>query len=133
MAQQQLVKEEAGLGDLFSDLAEQTGRLIRQEAALAKAELTDTAATAGRNVGLLSVGGLIGYTGFVGLMTALVIGLSYVMPLWLSALVVGAALAVISYFLITSSIAELKKTAWAPQQTIDSIKEDAQWLKKQVD
>ena len=133
MAQQQLVREDAGLGDLFSDLAEQTGRLIQQEAALAKSELSHTAAAAGKNIGLLSVGGLIGYTGFLGLMTALVIGLSYIMPLWLSALIVGAVLAILSYFLITSSIAELKKTAWAPQRTLESLKEDAQWLKKQVD
>ena len=133
MAQQQLVKEEAGLGDLFSDLAEQTGRLIRNEAALAKSELADTAAAAGRNVGFLAVGGFIGYAGFLTLMAALVVVLSYVMPLWLSALLVGAVLGIISYFLITSSITELKKTAWAPQQTIESIKEDAQWLKKQVD
>ena len=133
MAQQQLVKEEASLGDLFSDLAEQTGRLIRNEAALAKSELADTAAAAGRNVGFLAVGGFIGYAGFLTLMAALVVVLSYAMPLWLSALVVGAVLGIISYFLITSSITELKKTAWAPQQTIESIKEDAQWLKKQVD
>src|SRR4030095_10657228 len=133
MAQQQLVKQEASLGDLFSDLAEQTGRLIRNEAALAKSELADTAAAAGRNVGFLAVGGFIGYAGFLTLMAALVVVLSYVMPLWLSALVVGAVLGIVSYFLITSSIAELKKTTWAPQQTIESIKEDAQWLKKQVD
>jgi uncharacterized phage infection (PIP) family protein YhgE len=133
MAQQRLVKQEASLGNLFSDLAEQTGRLIRQEAALAKSELADTAAAAGRNVGILSVGGLIGYAGFLGLMTALVAGLTYVMPLWLSALIVGAGLAIASYFLITSAIGELKKTVWAPQQTIESIKEDAQWLKNQVD
>ena len=133
MAQQQIVKDEASLGDLFSDLAEQTGSLIRQETALAKSELMETAAAAGKNAGLLAAGGLIGYAGFLVLMAALVVGLSYVMPVWLSALVVGALLGVISYFLIASAIAELKKTTWAPQQTIESIKEDAQWLKKQVD
>src|SRR5687768_7761364 len=102
MAQQQLVKEEASLGDLFSDLGEQTGRLIRQEAALAKSELADTAASAGKNVGLMAVGGFIGYAGFLALMGALVVGLSYVMPLWLSAMLVGLVLAGISYFVITS-------------------------------
>ena len=141
MAQQQLVKEkgnlavkdEASLGDLFSDLAEQTGRLIRQEAALAKTEFADTAAAAGRSVGLVAAGGFIGYAGFLALMAALIVGLSYVMPLWLSAVIVGALLAVCSYFMVTSAIEALKKTQWAPEQTIESIKEDAQWLKNQVD
>src|SRR5688572_13799701 len=113
MAQQQLVKDksslvvkdEASLGDLFSDLAEQTGRLIRQEAALAKAELSETAAAAGKNVGLMATGGFIGYAGFLALMAALIISLSYVMSLWLSAVIVGAILAACSYFMVTSAIA----------------------------
>ncbi|MBA2737221.1 MAG: phage holin family protein, partial [Pyrinomonadaceae bacterium] len=36
MAQQQVVKEERSLGDLFSELASETGTLVRQEVALAQ-------------------------------------------------------------------------------------------------
>ena len=56
MAQQQLAKEQASLGDLVSDLAAQTGQLIRQEAALAKSELTDKASAAGKAIGLVAAG-----------------------------------------------------------------------------
>ena len=128
-----MVKEQASLGDLFSDLAEQTGKLIRQEAALAKTELTEKAAAAGKNIGMLAAGAFIGYAGLLAITAAVIVGLAYVLPLWLSALIVGAVLAISGYFLINAGLTALKKTAWTPEETIESIKEDAQWLKQQVD
>jgi len=43
MAQQQMQmsKEERSLGELFSELANETGTLVRQEVALAQAEITN--------------------------------------------------------------------------------------------
>jgi hypothetical protein len=35
--------------------------------------------------------------------------------------------------LINSALTALRKTQWAPKESIESIKEDAQWLKNQVD
>lgn len=133
MAQQQLMKEQASLGDLFSDLAAQTGKLIRQEAALAKSEFTDKAAAAGKDVGLVAAGAFIGYAGLLSVTAAIVILLGYVIPIWASALIVGVVMAVVAYLLVMSGLTHLKKANWAPEETIESIKEDAEWLKKQVD
>ncbi|MDM7922315.1 MAG: phage holin family protein [Pyrinomonadaceae bacterium] len=135
MAQQQLqiVKEEASLGELFSQLAEQTGRLIRQEAALVQTEVANKASAAGKNVGYIAAGAFVGYAGAMALVAAVIILLSYVVPLWASALLIGAALCVAGYFMVSSGLAALRKTEWAPRETLESIKEDAQWLKKQVD
>ena len=49
MAQQQLVKEERSLGDLFSELASETSTLVRQEVALAQTELTQKATVVGKD------------------------------------------------------------------------------------
>jgi len=133
MAQQQLMKEQASLGDLFSDLAAQTGKLIRQEAALAKSEFTDKAAAAGKDIGLVAAGAFVGYAGLLSLTAAIVILLGYVIPVWASALIVGVVMAVAAYLLVMSGLTHLKKANWAPEETIESIKEDAEWLKKQVD
>ena len=132
MAQQQLMRE-PGLGELFSDLAEKTSTLIRQEASLVQTELTAKAVSAGKNIGFLAVGAFVGYAGTLVLIAALVAGLASVMPLWLSALIVGLVLAIAAYFLINSALTALKRTDWAPKESIGSIKEDAQWLKKQLD
>ena len=134
MAQQMTMKErEPTLGELFSDLAEKTSTLIRQEATLVQTELTGKAVAAGKNVGFLAVGAFVGYAGALVLIAALVAGLANFMPLWLSALMVGIALGIASYFLVTSALTALKKTEWAPKESIESIKEDAKWLKNQVD
>ena len=132
MAQQQMVKEERSLGDLFSELASETGTLVRQEVALAQAELTKKATDVGKNVGYLVVGGAVAYAAALALIAALIIGLSYFIPAWASALVVGVIVGVVAYMMISSAIAALKKTDLAPRETVETLKEDAQWLKDQV-
>lgn len=100
MAQQKMVmvKEEQSLGDLFSELAAETGTLVRQEVALAQVELTSKAVKVGKNVGYLAVGGAVGYAALLVLMAGVVIILANVIPLWASALVVGAVVGVVSFF-----------------------------------
>ena len=124
MMQQKMVKEERSLGDLFSELMAETSTLVRQEVALAQVELTDKATRAGKNIGFLVVGGAVGYA-------ALVILANFI-PLWASALIVGAVVAVVSFLLVSSALAELRKADPVPRETVESIKEDAKWLKDQV-
>ncbi len=132
MAQQILVKDESSLGDLFSELAAGTGTLIKQEVALAQVELTGKAAEAGKNIGYLFVGGAVAYAALLVFLAAVVIILNGLFPLWASALVVSAAVGAGGYFMITWALGELKKMDLAPSETVESIKEDAQWLKNQV-
>jgi hypothetical protein len=132
MATQQMIKDDRSLGDLFSTLAAETGALVRQEVALAQVELTQKATKAGKNVGFLAVGGAVGYLAVLALTAALIIGLAYLMPAWLAAALVGVIFAVVSYFMISSALAELKKMTPVPEQTAQTIKEDARWLKKEM-
>jgi len=132
MAQQQMVKEERSLGELFSDLANDTGTLIRQEVALAQVELTNKATSVGKNVGYLVVGGAVAYAAVLALMAAVIIGLSYFIPAWASALIVAAAVGIAAFVMISSALAALKKTDLAPRETVETLKEDAEWLKNQV-
>ena len=134
MAQQQMVRQEASLGDLFADLAEKAGTLIRQEAALVQTELTTKAVSASKNIGYLAVGAFVGYTAVLVLVAALVAGLYALnIPVWASALIVGLVFAIVAFVLINSALNALKNTQWAPKESIESIKEDAKWLKNQVD
>jgi putative superfamily III holin-X len=132
MAQQQMAKEERSLGDLFSELAGETSTLVRQEVALAQVELTQKATVVGKNVGFLVVGGAVGYAAMLAVLAAIIIGLSNFIPAWASALLVGAVVGIAAYLLITKALAALKNTDLAPRQTVETLKEDAQWLKNQV-
>ena len=132
MAQQQMVKEERSLGDLFSDLASETGTLIRQEVTLAQTELTKKATSVGKNVGYLVVGGAVGYAAALSLIAAVIIGLANFIPAWAAALIVSAVVGIAAYMMISSARAALNKTDLTPHETVETLKEDAQWLKKQV-
>ena len=130
--QMQFQKDERSLGDLFSELAAETGTLVRQEVALAQAEISGKATRVGKQVGYLAVGGAIGYAAMLAIMAAIIIGLSNFIPAWAAALLVGAVVGVVSFFLISSAVARLKSTNLKPEESVESIKEDAQWLKNQL-
>lgn len=132
MAYQEIVKEERSLGDLFSELAGETGTLIRQEVSLAQAELTDKAIKTGKNLGVLVVGGAIGYAALLAVLAAVIIGLAIFIPAWLAALLVGAVVGGVAYMMISAALVSLKKTDLTPSETAATLKEDAQWLKKQM-
>lgn len=129
---QETIKDDRSLGDLLSELAGETGLLVRQEVALAQAELTQKATSVGKNVGFLVVGGAVGYAALLALLTAAIIGLAYFVPLWLAALIVGLVVGIVALVLISSALKALKNAELKPNQTVDSLKEDAQWLKKQM-
>src|SRR6476620_1234810 len=129
---QQAVKQERSLGELFSELAGETGTLVRQEIALAQAEMTKKASTVGTNVASLAVGGAVGYAAVLAILAGIILGLANFMPAWVASLIVGAVVAGIAYFMVSSALSKLKNTELTPTATVDSIKEDAQWLKNQV-
>jgi hypothetical protein len=130
--QTQPANSERSLGELFTELAGETGTLVRQEISLAQAEITRKATKAGRNVGVLVVGGAVAYAGVLTLIAAVVLGLATFIPAWLSALLVGLVIAVVSYFMISNALAELKKTDPVPHDAIENITEDAKWLKNEI-
>jgi MFS family permease len=134
MAQQQMQieRDERSLGNLFSQLASETGTLVRQEVALAQAEITAKASRVGKNIGFLAIGGAVGYAALLAILAGVVIGLSSFIPAWAAALIVGAIVGGVAFALISSALAELKETELTPGETVESIKEDAQWLKKQM-
>jgi len=130
--QMQIQNDERSLGDLFSELAAETGTLVRQEVSLAQAELTAKASIVGKNVGFLAVGGAVAYAGLLAIVAGVILALSSFIPAWLAAILVGAVIGIASYVLISSALTELKKTSLKPEESVESIKEDAQWLKNQV-
>ena len=126
------VKEDRSIGELFSELANETSTLVRQEVALAQTEMMGKITVFGKNAGFVAAGGAVGFAAFLTLLAAIVAGLSYFMPVWLSALIVAIVVGAVAFYFVSSSLAELKRTSLAPNETVTTLKEDARWLKKQV-
>ncbi len=125
-------RDDRSLGELFSELAQETTTLVRQEVNLATTEMTQKASRAGRHIGVLAAGGAVAYAGLLAILAAVIVLLNNVMPLWLSALLVGIVVALVGYFLIRKGLDALKREDLSPRQTIDTLKEDQQWIKDQT-
>jgi hypothetical protein len=124
--------DERSLGELFAELAHETSTLVRQEVNLAKTEMSQKASRAGRHVGVMAAGGAVAYAGLLAILAALIVLLNNVMPLWLSALLVGIVVAVVGYLLVRRALDALKREDFAPRETIETLKEDQQWAKDQT-
>jgi len=127
-----VVRQEASLGELFSELSQEASTLIRQEVQLAKAEVTRKASQAGREVAFVAAGGFVAYGGFLALIAAAILGVAEFLPLWLAALLIGVIVAGAGYLILQKGLNGLKEINPAPRRTIESLKEDKEWLKQQV-
>jgi uncharacterized membrane protein YqjE len=126
-------KDERTLGEMFAELSRETRTLVQQEFQLAKTELTEKASQMGKGAGLIVGGGLIAYGGLLAIIAAMVLILIAIgLPPWAAALAGGVLVAGIGYLLIRSGLAALKRQQLTPRKTIETLKEDAQWLKAQV-
>ena len=125
-------KNDRSLGELFSELAQDTSTLVRQEMTLAKTEMSQKASRVGKDVGFLAAGGAVAYAGLLAVLAGIIVLLGQIIPMWLSALLVGLVVAGVGYFLVRKGLEALKREELAPRQTIETIKEDQQWAKDQT-
>ena len=124
--------ENRPLGELFGDLAAEMSNLVRQEVALAKVEVGQKAKYVGRNVGYLVVGGAVAYAAALAIIAAIIMLLARVMPHWGASLLVGVVVAIIGWLLIGKALTALQQTDLTPRETVESLKEDATWMKEQI-
>lgn len=118
------------LGELFSDLSQQTADLIRQELRLAKVEVSEKLSDVGRQAMMIGVAAAFGLAAVVTIAAAVTLLLIEVgVVAWLAAAITAAVMGLTAYLLAQSGIAALRKRSIAPVETIHSLKETTQWLK----
>jgi len=125
-------RNDRSIAELIAELSREMTTLVRQELQLAKAEMSQKASRVGKNVGFLVVGGVVAYTGLLAIIAAVIIVLGIVIPLWLSALVVGAVIALVGLILVIKGANTLRQEDPAPQETMETLKEDREWLRDQT-
>lgn len=124
--------ENKPLGDLFGDLASEMSNLVRQEVSLARVEISQKAKYAGRNIGYLVVGGAVAYAALLAVLAAVIMLLDKVMPAWGAALLVGVVVAAIGWLLVGKAMSALQQMEVTPRETVETLKEDAAWMKQQI-
>jgi hypothetical protein len=123
--------EDASTGQLVGRLTEQISRLVRDEARLAQAEVTQKAKRLGIGAGLFGGAGLFAFLGVAVLVAAAVLALALVLPGWLAALVVAVVLLAVAGVLALVGRKDVQKgTPPVPTEAIASTRTDIQTVKE---
>jgi Putative Actinobacterial Holin-X, holin superfamily III len=120
---------EQSVGDLVSGIASDLSTLMRQELDLAKAEVRAEASKAGKAAGMLGGAGLAGWMVALFLSFTLIWLLDSAIDAGWAALIVALIWAVIGAVLFVIGRNRLKSVDPTPHRTVETVKEDVQWLK----
>jgi len=124
-------QDERSLGEIASDVTEDLSTLVKQELELAKTELKQEAAKAGKGAGMLGGAGIAALLFLVFLSLTIMFLLDNWMPLEVAALIVTVVWAVVAAVLAARGRRELKRSNPQLPKTQQTLKEDAAWVKAQ--
>ena len=123
--------EDESVGSLVGRMTTHLSELMRQELALAKAELRAEAQKAAKGAGMLAGAGFAAWMVAIFASVTLMWLLDKAMDLTLAALVVTLLWGVAAAILFVTGRNQLKQVNPMPEQTVESLKEDKEWLKAQ--
>jgi len=121
------------MGTLLRDLAEGSAALVRQEVRLARIEFTGVLSGVGKGTASVASGGVLALVGTLALFTGLImlVGDQWLRDrYWLAALLVTVVAGAVAALFAKRGLALLSPKSLVPEQTVATLKEDAQWLKR---
>jgi hypothetical protein len=124
---------ERPLGEVAAALTRDLSLLVRQELELAKAEMRHKGRLALPGLGMMGAAGIVALLAGGALTAFLILVLSLFLDEWLAALIVGVLLAAVAAALALAGKERVEEMGTPlPEQTIETVKEDAAWMKEQA-
>ena len=126
---------ETTLTPLLRGIVEDTQKLLRQEIALARVEVTEDALRARDAVMGISLGAVTGYLSFVFICFAcvyLLVSYQPNLPVWGGFAIVALILALTSWIFTARGVRRARQIRGVLQDTVDSLREGFQWMHRQV-
>lgn len=129
------------LPTLLRDLRDETSTLLRQEVALAKAELRESATRMGNHAVQIAIGGFVAYAGVIVLLiglgqlvSSLLVraGMDRDLAQWLAPAAVGLVVAVIGWIMVSHAKNAINRDDIAPRQTLETLREDKTWAQNKL-
>jgi Putative Actinobacterial Holin-X, holin superfamily III len=117
------------IGELLGQLANNSASLVRDEIALVRQEMGEKVKSFRSGVVTVAVGAVVGLIAIMALTAAAIIGLAHLMDAGYAALIVGGLLAIVGGIIAVMGFNRLKQTSLKPEQTIETLEEDKEWLK----
>ena len=119
----------AGVADLLGQLGGDIAGLVRKEAELVRAEVSEKVNSAGKAVADIAAGGLLLVAALLVLLQALVLALSELMdPIW-AALLVGVGVALVGYLLLRAGMKAISLKGLSPDRSARQLKKNADLMK----
>lgn len=122
-------RSEPSVGQLVSQLSEQTSRLVRDEMRLAQKELQQSVKHAGVGAGMIGAAGVLGILGLATLIAGAVAALALVLPVWASAVIVAVVLFVAAGIAAAVSRQQAQQVPPPTNEALDSVKTDIDEIK----
>jgi hypothetical protein len=119
------------LPQLLSEMTGEVGALVRKELELAKVETKLEVSNAAKAGGLFGGVALAGHMALLFLSLAAAWGLAAALPRGVAFLIVGLLYAIAAAVLFVVARARAKQVNPVPEQTVETLKEDVEWLKAQ--
>ena len=127
---------QGSIGGLLRELVDSSVTLIRDEAKLARIEITDCVVAIGKGTALVGTGVVLVLLGALALFCGVVLlaGDQWLPAdlYWLAALLVLVVTGGAALWLMSRGRRQLSPAALAPDQTVTTLKEDKEWLKQRL-
>jgi hypothetical protein len=125
-----VVAADRSISDVLQDIVRNVQDILRSEVRLAKAEIRQEATKAASSALWVALG-LVGVvSAWMFLLWTAAYALSAIVPMWAATLVIAVAMAAVGGGLIAAGFRRLARVTPMPERTIESLKENFEWMKQ---
>jgi uncharacterized membrane protein YqjE len=132
MANPDFVQE--SIGSLIRGILTDMQTLIREEIALARAEIREQAGRARAAALSFGIAAAALVFGAIFLLVAIALGIAYLLgwPAWTGFLIMALLLCIGGYFTLSSGRKQLANVHAVPEETVTTLKENSEWIAKRL-
>lgn len=125
-------ENERPIGAILQDMLADLSAIMRSEIKLAKSELRSDVVELRRVLPLFAIGIILGLFALGYLLTAALLALAIVIPPWAASLTIFVLAAIVGAAAVSIAKARLRAANLKPERTVNTMKENAEWLKSQT-
>jgi uncharacterized membrane protein YqjE len=124
------VNGERSVSDVLQDILRNLQEMVRSEVRLAKVEIRDEVRRAVSSSIWIAAGVVGALSAWIFLLWTVAYSLATRMSMWASTLVVAVVMACIASVLVIGGIRRVRRIQPIPERTVESVKENLEWMKQ---
>jgi uncharacterized membrane protein YqjE len=125
-------QNERSVPDAVQAIVGNVQEIFRSEVRLAETELKEKAVKAGKATAMLGAGIVLGIYALGFLLLTIMFALAVAIPAWAAALCVCILAGAIAAVCVAAGRTEFKRVNPRPERTIETMKENVEWMKRRA-